>query len=842
MAIVSELERGIAMKSLRILSLVVGLGLFLTTQADAAAPAKPVATPAKPALVEKALAGPMRAIEELVFAVRLPYDDPHWYANIGYYCDDENRKAYAGNGRPDVGRLVKCNLRSGVVTTLVDAPGGSIRDPQVHYDGQRILFSFRQPGSEHYHLYEIHADGSGLRQITRGEFDDYEPAYLPDGGIVFASTRCRCWVNCWMTQVGVLHRCDADGGSLRRLSYSGEHDNTPWVLPDGRILYMRWEYVDRSQVEFHHLWAMNPDGTGQSVFFGNMHPGTVMIDAKPIPGSDRVLVSYSPGHGVTDHMGTATIVDPSAGPDRSASARPLHQGLIEDPYPISEDCFLVARGKQILVLNAAGKMEPLYSHVGDGQVREPRPILARTREPVIPSRVDLSKPTGRMVLGDVYRGRSMEGVRRGEIKKLLVLEILPKQVNFSGGPDLVSWLGTFTLERVLGTVPVEEDGSAHFEVPACRPVFFVALDEKDLSVKRMHSFTTVMPGESAGCVGCHEPRTQSPQSGQMAELKALRRGPSAIAPFAGLPDVLDFPRDIQPILDKHCVECHNPKRRDGGVLLAGDLGPQWSHSFFHVFAHRLVADGRNGLGNSPPRSVGSSASKLLKLLDESHHGVKVSPQEWRTVWLWIESSAPYAGSYAGLRNEAQQQLAGQAMHQVLAQGGDVLTRRCASCHDLKNPASERGRPLPFNPNTANNRRGQNRPIGIHERVVIENDPLAKFSASILLNFTRPELSSLVLGPLSKEAGGYGSCGAVFKDASDPDYQKLVAAIERGKKVFDAEPRYGTPDFRPNRQYVREMKRYGVLPASFDLARDKIDIFQTDQAYWRSFWHDPKANP
>ncbi|MBM4094520.1 MAG: hypothetical protein FJ276_34715, partial [Planctomycetes bacterium] len=363
------------------------------------------------AVVSAALAGPMEDVTEVVFAARLPYDDPHWYANIGYFCDDERQKAYAGNGRPDVGKLCKVNIRTGDVTTLVDDPGGSIRDPQVHYDGRKVLFAFRRSGTDCYHLYEVGVDGSDLRQITGGAYDDYEPCYLPDGGIAFVSTRCNCWVNCWKTQVGVIYRCDADGGNIRRLSYSGEHDNTPWVLPDGRILYTRWEYVDRSQVEFHHLWTMNPDGTAQAILFGNMHPGIVMIDAKPIPGSRNILAGFSPGHGMTDHRGTATIVSPAGGPDDRSSARPIPGWPhVEDPYALSDDCFLAAQAKQILVGDAAGNRAVLYRWQGEGNVREPRPVRARVREPVIPSRVDWTEPTGRMILSDIYASRHMAGV------------------------------------------------------------------------------------------------------------------------------------------------------------------------------------------------------------------------------------------------------------------------------------------------------------------------------------------------------------------------------------------------------------------------------------------------
>ena len=136
----------------------------------------------------------------------------------------------------------------------------------------------------------------------------------PDGDIVFVSTRCKRWVNCWLTQVAIMHRCDRDGRNIRPISSNNEQDNTPWPLADGRILYTRWEYVDRSQVDYHHLWTENPDGTGQMVWYGNLHPGTVMIDAKPIPGSDKVVAIFSPGHGQPEHAGAICVVDPAQAP------------------------------------------------------------------------------------------------------------------------------------------------------------------------------------------------------------------------------------------------------------------------------------------------------------------------------------------------------------------------------------------------------------------------------------------------------------------------------------------------------------------------------------------------
>ncbi|NQU20747.1 MAG: discoidin domain-containing protein, partial [Candidatus Nealsonbacteria bacterium] len=202
-------------------------------------------------------------VEEIVFALRQRGKDGHWYANFSYYSYDDKKMLY-GHG----GKLCRKNLRTAKLTTLIDDPQGAVRDPVVHYDAEKILFSYRKGGTEHYHLYEIDLDGTNLRQLTDGPFDDIEPCYLPDGDIVFVSSRCKRYVQCWLTKVAVLYRCGPDGKNMHAISANVEHDNTPWVLPDGRILYQRWEYVDRSQVHYHHLWTTNPDGTGQMVFFG----------------------------------------------------------------------------------------------------------------------------------------------------------------------------------------------------------------------------------------------------------------------------------------------------------------------------------------------------------------------------------------------------------------------------------------------------------------------------------------------------------------------------------------------------------------------------------------------
>ncbi len=771
-------------------------------------------------------------IERVVFATRLSYDDPHWYANIGYYCDDRDKKAYAGNGKPDQSKLYLLDVRSREVRVLFDAEGGGVRDPAVHYDGRTVLFAYRSAGCDWYNLYEIQADGSGLRQVTRGPWDDYEAAYLPDGDIVFVSTRSQRWVGCWKTQVGTLFRCNRRGGDIRPISYNLEHDNTPAVLPDGRIVFTRWEYVDRSQVGYHQLWTMSPDGANVATYFGNQQHYPLFIDAKPIPGTEELLLIDSPGHGRSDHRGFVCTIAAKYGPDDERGYhRITPRPTFNDPAPIDSDNFVVASGKRILIGNRSGDLAPVVTYKGEANVHEPVLLRERPRERILAEQTDDTQPTGRMVLTDIYEGRNMEGIERGQIKKLLVLEALPKPVNFSGGMDLTSWLGTFMLERVLGTVPVEADGSAYFEVPAGRTVFFVALDANDMSVKRMQSFTNVVPGETLGCVGCHEHRVRTPDTKIARNLAATQRPASNIKPFAGMPDVLDFRRDVQPVLDEHCVRCHSYERPEGGLVLTDDLGPRWSISYFTLLASEQVADGRNGLGNQKPRTIGSCASGLMEKISGSHYDVTVSGDQWRTVWMWIESGAPYAGTYAALRNQQDQQGEGP-LHAGL--WSPVLNQRCRKCH----AAGKEAPALPSHLSEEQRRRmRKTMHIAPHERIVQDTD--SRFSAHVLLNMSRPELTPLLLAPLAEEAGGWGTCLDRFESKDDPDYKRLFEDLHKGAGRLRENPIYGTAGFKPNHQYVREMKRFGVLEADFDARSDAIDWFRTDQEYWEQFWYEPQ---
>lgn len=804
-------------------------------------------------VLDVALAGPMKTEPEIIFACRTTVRE-HWYANFGYFAEGDSGHASVPirNGQ---GRLCRLNLRTGKLTILLEDQAGAVRDPCVDYSSRKIVFSYREKGTAHYHLYQINTDASGLRQLTDGPYDDIEPAYLPDGGIVFCSSRSNRWVNCWCTPVATLYRCDGEGHDIRPLSANIEHDNTPAVLPDGRILYTRWEYVDRSQLQFHHLWTINPDGSGQMTFFGNMNPGGVFIDARPIPGTTKILMVRSPGHGKTEHQGGVSIVDPGSGPDSKASEQVLSDHpWFHDPYPVSADCFLVAVGDRLAMMNGAGRVNMVYRLPAElaaagMEVHEPRWLASRPREPIVPSRIDDSSPTGRLILSDVYAGRNMTGVARGTVKELLVIETLPKPLNFSGFPEPLTFGGSFTLERVVGTVPVERDGSAHFELPARRAFFFVALDKNENAVKRMQSFVSVMPGEVTGCVGCHEDRTRTVASDSALRTAALRR-PSRIRPLEGIPQVFDFPRDIQPILDRHCVSCHNVRRRDGGLILAGDRGPLYSHSYYMLTIRQQFADGRNRkVGNLAPYQIGAVASPIMKTL-QGHYDTNLSQAEIRTIRYWIEAGATYPGTYAAL---------GTGMiggyYKTINDGGpinrwpevreaaEVIGRRCAGCHTQNlvlpdGPCNDRLEEDPYwicGDRNADRWKDPQRMVRL------------KLSRHMLYNLSRPEDSLLLLAPLAREEGGFAgvagdaspkTCPPTFRSTRNTDYQKLLLSIYKVAEELNRIKRFDMPGFRPRPEYLREMKRFDILPSTFDDRNDPADPYLIDAKYWQSFWFQP----
>jgi len=469
---------------------------------------------------------------------------------------------------------------------------GSFWRPDLSFDGKRVLFCFKPHNEKSFHLYEIGVDGSGLRQLTDGTFDDLDPIYLPDGQhILFTTTRGHTYVRCMPpTSAFVLARCDRDGGNIYLISANNEPDYLPSVLNDGRVIYTRWEYTDKPLWRAQKLWSVNPDGTQVLMYWGNQSVWPdVMKDARSIPGSRRVMFTGSAHHNW--FSGSVGIVDPDQGfnfpwgltkvtadvtwpecgngPSDPVESPRYHASgrypAYYSPYPLSEQDFLVSaqRGGKfaLYLMDVDGNRELIYE--GVRQVFHAMPLRPRPTPPVIADRVTWPRQheqpkNGIIFSSTVYQGTPTE--MRGKVKFLRVFSIDHKTYTYwykrpyiSTGP-VVSAVQSEGVKRLLGTVPVAADGSVSFHAPAGIPLHFQLLDENQRALQTMRSFVNVMPGEQRGCLGCHESHSRAAES--QGHAIALMKTPDAITPPPWSDTTVSYPRYVQPVLDKYCGKCH----------------------------------------------------------------------------------------------------------------------------------------------------------------------------------------------------------------------------------------------------------------------------------------------
>jgi len=517
----------------------------------------------------------------------------------------------------------------GATHTLIEDPQGVIRDPDVSFDGKRILFAWKKSDREDdYHLYEWDVESAEVRRLTGGlGFADYEGCYLPDGNILFNSTRCVQTVDCWWTEVSNLFVCDGNGKYLRQVGFDQVHTNYPTVTCDGRVIYTRWDYNDRGQIYPQGLFQMAPDGTGQTEVYGNnsFFPTTI-LHARSIPGTGKIVCIFTGHH--TRQQGWLGILEPRRGRQENEGAQliaPVREtpaakidrygqdgDQFQYPYPLSETEFLVTFREQdaprfaIYWMDIDGNRELLAS---DPRIscNQPVPLCPRPLPTVQPNRTDYREELATVYLHDVYAGPGLAGVERDTIKGLRVVGLDFRAAgvgsNSNRGPaggalvsTPISIQGAWDVKQLLGTAEVHDDGSACFTVPARTPLYFQALDEKGQMVQTMRSWVTLQPGETFSCVGCHEPKNTAPP--YTAYSQAMRRGPRPLAPFYGPPRGFSFIREIQPILDKHCVRCHyeTDKRPSYGSLAElGDKRGRIPAAASHAHAGDAVSALSDGL-------------------------------------------------------------------------------------------------------------------------------------------------------------------------------------------------------------------------------------------------------
>ncbi|MDZ7617949.1 MAG: hypothetical protein U1E05_13170, partial [Patescibacteria group bacterium] len=570
-----------------------------------------------------AMANPLMDFGELLFAKRVPTSYSHLVMqHYGW-------RARPGGGLfilEEPGRSLRArDILDGKLET------GSVLEPRLSYDGQRIVFSYvdcpsgplqyasvsndQDPSQNFYHVWEANVDGSGLRQVTRDAYDDLMPCYLPDGGIAFMSTRRKGYARCFGGQfstrwdVYTLHRMAADGSNIRTLSYHDTNEWYPTVSHTGHILYSRWDYIDRDAVTHQNLWASRPDGTNPVAIWGNATPNPhCTFQPQPIPGSQKILFTASAHHSIT--AGSIAILDPTVARDgleaieRITPEIPFPEAESRDireyyaaPWPLSEDFYLVAYSPYPLVwepganrkdalglylLDRFGNRELIYRDPEIGTTN-PIPLRARPTPPVLASMfADNAPPMGTMVMADVSEG--LGGVRRDHIKALRIVQIFPKTTNVANSPP-IGLAGEENARAVLGTVPVEPDGSAHFTVPAGKLLLFQALDKDGFAYQTMRTVTYVQPGEHTSCVGCHEHKMSAPVRPH-SHLLALRREPSEIAsgPWGGRP--FNYMEVVQPVLDKHCVTCHGGEKTEGELVLTGEPAGAFNRSYVELMTRK----------------------------------------------------------------------------------------------------------------------------------------------------------------------------------------------------------------------------------------------------------------
>jgi len=643
------------------------------------------------------LANPLLDFDDLLFVKRHPSAYPHM-----------SDQYYGWWSRPGGGLYVLEDFKTDharLRCLTAELPPGNVLRPDLSCDAKKAIFAYAKfypglqeeknkldkgnvPEDAFYHLYEMNLDGTGLKRLTRGKYDDFDGRYLPNGEIVFLSTRRGQYIQCGKASgmasidgalpdsyvrcgggperpvaVYTLHAMDAAGGNLRQISAFEEFEWTPSVHHDGRILYARWDYVDRSGQPFMGLWSTLPDGTNMRAVFGNYDQKPLAtFEPRGIPGSRKIVFTASGHHAGTG--GSLVLLDPAKGDGGDGPLTRLTpevpypeiegwpETFFANPYPLSEDYYLVAWSNQplgamtgafagfgIYLFDAFGNLNLIYR---DPEISSmyPMPVRPRKRPVDVSSSVNWDGPQeSRMLVVDVYRG--LKTVPRGTIRKLRLVGIPSKTHPVMHNPPM-GFTHDDAGKFVMGTVPVEDDGSAYFQVPSGVNFFLQALDEEGKAVQTMRSATYVQPGQTFTCVGCHEPRNTTPPNAfpiaSKREPSKISAGPEGSWPF-------DYQALVQPVLEERCVACHGP----GAECATYDLTADKSYESLINYGNpslRTHVVTRFRQGQSTIGGCAAAANPVLKLLDQGHHDVGLSADEKDRLITWMDTYGQLLGSFS----------------------------------------------------------------------------------------------------------------------------------------------------------------------------------------------------
>ena len=616
-------------------------------------------------------------------------------------------------------------------TLFRPADGGYVGEMDLHVDADRLLFS--RSDAVNWQIWEIHADGSGLRQVSSlpADVDCFDACYLPNDKIVFGSTASYQAVPCWHGQkwVSNLYLMSGDGSGVRQLCFDQDHDFHPAVLPNGQVIYHRWDYTGINHIFQRQLMVMNPDGTGQRAIYGSnsWYPNALYFP-RAAGESGQLACILSGYHGV-HRMGQLVRLDTTRGwheaeglvqriSGRGDALRPLVRDNLVDqdwpkflqPFPLSDKYLLVSARLHdsgnwgIYLADTFDNLLLLREEPGYALL-EPVPLRKSARPPVLPDRVDLARHEASVYLHDVYAGPGLQGVPRGTVRSLRVIAYHFGYRNLAG-PDKIGYGGPWEVMRILGTVPLQPDGSAHFRVPANTPLAVQPLDAEGQAVQLMRSWFTAMPGETVSCVGCHERPADAPTTPLAL---AARQPPRELTPWHGAARGFDFAREVQPVLDRYCASCHDGQHPGVSDLRALPLVKDYrGRRVSQMEVDRLppqVREASRGILRYTPayeallpyvRRVGieddvslltpgeyhADTSPLVQLLRKGHHGVDLDAEAWERLVTWIDLNAPCHGTWGEVypvpegahqrRRELRQRFGGPAedpeMVPLVAQG------------------------------------------------------------------------------------------------------------------------------------------------------------------------------
>ncbi|MBQ9873580.1 MAG: SUMF1/EgtB/PvdO family nonheme iron enzyme [Thermoguttaceae bacterium] len=618
--------------------------------------------------------------------------------------------------------LCRLNLRDGSNAVVYKPSNGEfIGDLELYYDASKIMFSSPDVSAENrWRLWELSLDENGdaagdgspelEKLINEVDVDNYDGCYLPDDRVIFCSTATMTGVPCIN---GKGHVCNLYikelDGSIRQLTLEQDHDWNPVVMNNGRVMYLRWEYVDLPHCFSRIMFHMNPDGTNQSELYGSgsYYPNSLFY-ARPLPGDSGKFVGIVTGHHEQNRVGDMVIFDPSQGRKEATGAvqrvpgygkkvepiacdLPIAQSWPKfiHPFPISETLFLVSckRGPdkpwEICLVDVFDNIVPLASEP-ERALLEPVPLRETERQPILADRVAPESPTADVFIADVYEGEGLKGVPRGEVKSLRVFSYQFAYQGMGAEPYSVGLDGPWDPRRIIGTVPVQEDGSAAFKIPAYVPIALQPLDKDGKAIQIMRSWITALPGESVSCIGCHEPQNSTATTNPRTTAAQIE--PIEIEPFYGETRGFGFEREIQPILDRYCVECHSPDSEKVASLIAeGKVSEEVLQSEkrpnetfelsrlpdFRKSAPKCVLDKGNYIAvKSPvsnayyqlrrfvntvtkesqmpthrPYEFHADTEPLVQLLTDGHWGVELDPESWDKLVTWIDLNCPYNGSW-----------------------------------------------------------------------------------------------------------------------------------------------------------------------------------------------------